>query len=149
LLDSFMPETSAKIFAAFNGENRSLDDCAKFGLRESVTVTAIAPLFVRITDMKPLLAEIEKISAAQMAAFAAEQADNAPAAATAPDKAEEKAEEKMPEIGFDDFAKVQLRVGEIIACEKVPKSSKLFHETVKFGDEVRSIVSGIAKHYTP
>ena len=149
LLDSFMPETSAKIFAAFNGENRSLDDCAKFGLRESVTVTAIAPLFVRITDMKPLLAEIEKISAAQMAAFAAEQADNAPAAATAPDKAEEKAEEKMPEISFDDFTKVQLRVGEIIACEKVPKSSKLLHETVKFGDEVRSIVSGIAKHYTP
>ena len=149
LLDSFMPETSAKIFAAFNGENRSLDDCAKFGLRESVTVTAIAPLFVRITDMKPLLAEIEKISVAQMAAFAAEQADNAPAAATAPDKAEEKAEEKMPEISFDDFTKVQLRVGEIIACEKVPKSSKLLHETVKFGDEVRSIVSGIAKHYTP
>ncbi|MBQ8284660.1 MAG: methionine--tRNA ligase [Clostridia bacterium] len=149
LVDSFMPETSAKIFAAFNGENRSLDDCAKFGLRESVTVTAIAPLFVRITDMKPLLAEIEKISAAQMAAFAAEQADNAPAAATAPDKAEEKAEEKMPEISFDDFTKVQLRVGEIIACEKVPKSSKLLHETVKFGDEVRSIVSGIAKHYTP
>ena len=152
LLDSFMPETSAKIFEAFHGENRSLDDCVAFGLRESVTVTAIAPLFVRITDMKPLLAEIEKIATAQMAAFAAEQADNAPtvpATPTATEKTEEKEEEKMPEISFDDFAKVQLRVGEIIACEKVPKSSKLLHETVKFGDEVRSIVSGIAKHYTP
>lgn len=55
----------------------------------------------------------------------------------------------MPEITIDDFAKVQLRVGEIIACEKVEKSSKLLHETVKFGNETRSIVSGIAKHYKP
>ena len=57
--------------------------------------------------------------------------------------------EKVAEITIDDFAKVQLRVGEIIACEKVEKSSKLLHETVKFGDEIRSVVSGIAKHYAP
>ena len=57
--------------------------------------------------------------------------------------------EKTPEISFDDFVKVELRIGEIIACEKVEKSSKLLHETVKFGNETRSIVSGIAKHYTP
>ena len=44
---------------------------------------------------------------------------------------------------------MQLRVGEIIACEKVEKSSKLLHETVKFGNETRSVVSGIAKHYKP
>ena len=58
-------------------------------------------------------------------------------------------EERASEITFDDFLKVELRVGEIIACEAVPKSSKLLKETVKFGDEVRTIVSGIAKHYTP
>ena len=58
-------------------------------------------------------------------------------------------EDKVPEISFDDFMKVQLRVGEIIACEPVPKSNKLLKETVKFGDEVRTIVSGIAKHYKP
>ena len=62
---------------------------------------------------------------------------------------EKKAEEKAPEITFDDFMKVQLRVGEIIACEAVPKSSKLLKETVKFGNETRTIVSGIAKHYSP
>lgn len=139
LLDSFMPETSAKILAAFNGESRTLDDCAKFGLKESVTVTAIPPLFARV-DFKALEPEIEKIRAAQIAEATA-QAE--------PPKAEETAEQKAPEISFDDFAKVQLRVGEIIACEKVPKSSKLLHETVKFGNEVRSIVSGIAKHYAP
>ena len=57
--------------------------------------------------------------------------------------------EKTPEITIDDFVKVELKVGEIIACEKVEKSSKLLHETVKFGDEVRTIVSGIAKYYKP
>ena len=138
LLDSFMPETSAKIFTAFNGVSRELEACKVFGARESVTVTAIPPLFARI-DFKLLQPEIDKIVAAQIA-----EAN----AANAPVK-EEKQEEKVPEISFDDFAKVQLRVGEIIACEAVPKSSKLLHETVKFGDEVRSIVSGIAKHYKP
>ena len=73
----------------------------------------------------------------------------AEAAALETPSASEKEEEKVPEITIDDFAKVQLRVGEIIACEPVPKSSKLLHETVKFGNEIRSVVSGIAKHYKP
>ena len=156
LLDSFMPDTSAKVFKAFGGESRSLEDCAVFGLREKVSVTAIEPLFVRITDMKPLLAEVEKIREAQAAAYAAELAKSAPAQPKTDAKAEVKesaedaqAEEKAPEITFDDFLKVQLRVGEIIACEAVPKSTKLLKETVKFGEEVRTIVSGIAKHYKP
>ena len=58
-------------------------------------------------------------------------------------------EEKTPVVSFDDFLKVELRVGEIIACEAVPKSSKLLKETVKFGNETRTIVSGIAKHFKP
>ncbi len=146
LLDSFMPETSAKILSAFNGKSRTLEECEKFGLNESVKGVAIAPLFARL-DYKTLEPEIEKIRAAQMAE----------AAATSPEaNKEEKKEnelveekEKTPEITIDDFAKVELRIGEIIACEKVAKSSKLLHETVKFGNETRSIVSGIAKHYTP
>jgi len=150
LLDSFMPETSAKIFAAFGAESRSLEDCETFGIREEVAVTAIPPLFVRIKDFKEIEPEIEKIREAQRAAFAAaEQPAEKPAekAVNADTVAVE--EEKVPEITIDDFVKVQLRVGEIIACEKVEKSSKLLHETVKFGDEVRSVVSGIAKHYKP
>ena len=134
LLDSFMPETSEKMLAAFGGETRTLEDCAKFGLRETVTVNAVPPLFARV-DFKALEPEIEKIRAAQIAA------------ASAPVQAEEKS--SKAEITFEDFEKVQLRVGEIVACERVPKSSKLLHETVKFGDEVRSVVSGIAKHYAP
>ena len=141
LLDSFMPETCEKIFAAFGAESRTLDECGQFGLCEQITVQEIAPLFARL-DFKALQPEIEKIRQAQMAAVAA----------TAPQAEKKKTEqegEKMPEIAIEDFAKVELRVGQIIACEKVPKSSKLLHETVRFGDEVRSVVSGIAKHYKP
>ena len=152
LLDSFMPETSEKILSAYGGSARSLEECETFGLRESVTVTATTPLFARI-DFKNIAPEIEKIREAQAAAYAAEMAKSAPQEkavnADTPTAKEEKEEEKVPEISFDDFMKVQLRVGEIIACEPVPKSSKLLKETVKFGEETRTIVSGIAKHYKP
>ncbi|MBR2646603.1 MAG: methionine--tRNA ligase [Clostridia bacterium] len=151
LLDSFMPETSAKILAAYGAESRTLEACATFGARDSVTVTAIAPLFARI-DFKTLAPEIEKIREQQMAAYAAETAGVAAESAEKKPETtakETKEEEKVPEISFDDFVKVQLRVGEIIACEAVPKSNKLLKETVKFGDEVRTVVSGIAKHYKP
>ena len=152
LLDSFMPQTSEKIFVSYGGATRSLDECKVFGARESVTVTAIPPLFARI-DFKTLLPEIEKIKEEQIKAAKAEEGAPAPAPApvNAPAKTEEKEvqDDKTPEITIDDFCKVELKVGEIIACEKVEKSSKLLHETVKFGNEVRSVVSGIAKHYKP
>ena len=158
LLDSFMPETSEKIFAAYGGASRTLEECESFGLRDSVTVTAISPLFARL-DFKTLAPEIEKIREEQAAAYAAEMAKTAPQATeqkpaeTAVNAdtgaANEEEAEKTPEISFDDFLKVELRVGEIIACEPVPKSSKLLKETVKFGDETRTIVSGIAKHFKP
>jgi methionyl-tRNA synthetase len=159
LLDSFMPSTSEKIFKAFGGENRALGDCATFGIPQSVTVQATEPLFARL-DFKTLAPELEKIREEQIKAYQAEmgvesvpaptqsntEKENKQMENTATNQAEE---EKTPQITIDDFAKVELRVGEIIACEKVPKSSKLLHETVKFGNEIRSVVSGIAKHYTP
>ena len=148
LLDSFMPETSEKILAAFGGESRSFADCEKFGMRESVTVQTVPPLFARI-DFKTLEPEIEKIRAAQIAAASANATVTAPTATPTSETQAETEAEKAPEITIDDFAKVQLRIGEIIACEKVEKSSKLLHETVKFGNETRSVVSGIAKHYKP
>ena len=137
LLDSFMPETSNKIVTAFGGKARTLEQCASFGLVDSVSVNALSPLFARI-DFKLLVPEIEKIRAEQIQSVQTQAPKN-----------EQKEKESMPEISIDDFLKVELRVGEIIACEKVAKSSKLLHETVKFGDEIRSVVSGIAKHYTP
>ena len=57
--------------------------------------------------------------------------------------------EPKPEITYDDFAKLQFQVGEIIACEAVPKSKKLLCSQVKIGSQVKQIVSGIRAHYTP
>ena len=52
-------------------------------------------------------------------------------------------------ISYDDFAKLELRIGEITACEEVPKSKKLLKETIKIGSETRTVISGIKKWYKP
>ncbi|MDD3271056.1 MAG: methionine--tRNA ligase subunit beta, partial [Syntrophomonadaceae bacterium] len=59
-------------------------------------------------------------------------------------------EEKQPEyIGIEDFARVDLRVAEVIACEKMEKADKLLVLRVRMGEEERTVVSGIAKNYQP
>lgn len=57
--------------------------------------------------------------------------------------------EHKPLITYDDFAKLELRVGEIIACEEVPKSKKLLKETIRIGSETRTVLSGIKHWYKP
>ncbi|MFV0519173.1 MAG: methionine--tRNA ligase [Lachnospirales bacterium] len=64
-------------------------------------------------------------------------------------KQEPKEEKTVALIGIEDFTKLQIQVGEIIKAEKVPKADKLLVTQVKFGDEVKQILSGIAMHYTP
>jgi methionyl-tRNA synthetase len=53
------------------------------------------------------------------------------------------------EISFDDFTKMDIRLGKILTAEKVKKADKLLHMTVDTGVDVRNVVSGIAEHYTP
>ncbi|OON97955.1 MAG: methionine--tRNA ligase [Epulopiscium sp. Nele67-Bin005] len=68
----------------------------------------------------------------------------------APKKQSSKKEEtKFEEISIDDFFKTELRIGEVIECEKVPKADKLLVSKIKIGDEIKQIVSGIAMHYSP
>lgn len=57
--------------------------------------------------------------------------------------------EEKAEIEFSDFEKIQIRVGEVLACEKVKKSKKLLCSQIRIGDEVRQIVSGISNYYKP
>ena len=131
LLKPFMPETSKKIAAEIGAKDRDYKGLATFAYTPEYAVTnAPITLFERIKfeDIKPM---IEKIEAAQLAE-----------ASPAPDD-----EIKSP-ITIDDFAKVDLRVGTIVACEAV-KKSKLLHETIKVGNRTISVLSGIAKHYTP
>jgi methionyl-tRNA synthetase len=66
-----------------------------------------------------------------------------------PKKEEKKKAAEVEEITIDDFAKVELVVGEVVACEKHPKADRLLVEQIDIGDEKRQIVSGIAQYYTP
>ncbi len=61
----------------------------------------------------------------------------------------EQEQEKLPQISIDDFFKVELRVGKVLECEKVENADKLLKSRIQIGDEIRTIVSGIAKFYTP
>ncbi|MCM1438095.1 MAG: methionine--tRNA ligase [Roseburia sp.] len=131
LLKPFMPSTFNAIAGETGCAERSFENADKFGLTPEYAVTnAPKTLFERVNfeDIKP---KIEEIAAAQIA-----------------ESAPEKEEEQAPVITIDDFAKVRMQVGLVTACEAV-KKSKLLHETVKVGGRTLSILSGIAKHYTP
>ena len=151
LLHSFLPETAEKIVNQLNTTLRDYDDLDKFGLYESGSRVTDTPeiLFARL-DAKEVMPKVEEIKAAQKAEFEAEQKKLAGETETA-EEAEESAIDIEPkaEIEYDDFMKMQFQVGEIIACEAVPKSKKLLCSQVKIGSQVKQIVSGIRKHYTP
>lgn len=136
LLEPFMPETTEKILKQLNTEKRDFADLDKFGLYPSGNKVIEKPqiLFARL-DPKEVIPKVKEIMDAQAKA-------NAP-------KEESKAEEKKEYITIDDFCKVEMKIGEILACEKVPESNKLLKSTVKVGEETRTILSGISKFYSP
>ena len=141
LLFSFMPGTSEKILAQLNTEKRALEDMNTFGLYPSGNKVTEKPeiLFARM-DIKDVM---EKVEAMKAAAAAENQEEK---------KEEEKPGmdvEKKPEITYDDFAKLQFQIGEIVKCEEVPKSKKLLCSQVKIGSETRQILSGIKAWYKP
>ena len=139
LLQPYMPETAEKIVKQLNTSVRDFSDLTKFGLYESGNKVTAEPeiLFARL-DMKEVAKKEEELAQAMMAA-----------------KAKEEEEEKgidieaKPEISYEDFAAMQFQVGEIIACEAVPKSKKLLCSQVKIGSTVKQIVSGIKAYYSP
>ena len=144
LLESFMPETSVKILAQLNAEKRTLAQMDTFGLYPSGQKVTEKPeiLFARL-DIKEVMEKVEAMRAAQAAA-----AGEAPAEEAAEEEPVIDIEAK-PEIEYEDFAKLQFQVGEIIACEAVKKSKKLLCSQVKIGSQVKQIVSGIKAHYSP
>lgn len=142
LLEPFMPDTAQKIVSQMNTQLRSFDDIERFGLYPSGNqVTEKPEILFRRLDVKEV---IEKADAM----FAERKAQ-----AGVAEETEEKEPvidiEAKPEITFDDFEKMQFRVGKIIACEAVPKSKKLLCSQVQVGSTVKQIVSGIRAHYTP
>ena len=135
LLFPFMPETSQKIKAQLNAPDRGYEQLGEFGLYPDGGKVVEKPeiLFARL-DLNEVMEKVEAKKAA---------AKEEPAGEPGVDV------DKKPEITIDDFDKVQLRVGEIIKCEAVPKSKKLLCSQVKMGSEVRQIVSGISQYYKP
>ena len=135
LLFPFMPETSQKIKAQLNAPDREYEQLGEFGLYPDGGKVVEKPeiLFARL-DLNEVMEKVEAKKAA---------AKEEPAGEPGVDV------DKKPEITIDDFDKVQLRVGEIIKCEAVPKSKKLLCSQVKMGSEVRQIVSGISQYYKP
>ena len=138
LLESFMPETTKRILSQLNACERTLEDLKTFGLYPSGNKVTDKPeiLFARM-DIKEVMEKVNELHPPKE------------------EPKEEKPEEKVvdieakPEITFDDFAKLQFQVGEVIACEAVKKSKKLLCSQVKIGSQVRQIVSGIKAYYTP
>ena len=137
LLHSFMPETAEEILRELAVDKREYAEMDTFGLYPNGNKVTSEPkiLFARM-DMDTLAAKVREIAGIDILAKEQE-----------PEK-EAKIEHK-PEVSYDDFAKLEFRVGEVIACEEVPNSGKLLKETIKIGSETRTILSGIKKWYKP
>lgn len=135
LVAPFMPDTAEKIFAQLNTEPRAFEDMNEYGKYPSGNKVTDKPeiLFAR-QDLKDVMPKVEEIQAAQRAE------------AEGPKYPEV---EKKSEISIDDFDKIQIQVGEVLKCEPVPKAKKLLVSQIRVGNEVRQIVSGIAKYYKP
>lgn len=131
LLEPFMPETSQKILEQINADKRSLDDMKDFGKYESGKKVTRTPeiLFARL-DANEVMEKVEQIKKAQA-------------------EPEYPETEPKEQIEISDFDRLQIRVGDVLECEKVKKSKKLLVLQVRIGNEVRQIVSGIAASYTP
>lgn len=139
LLEPYMPETSEKILAQLNSPKRKVNDMLRFGIYKSGTKVTEKPeiLFARL-DVEEVLKKVEEMMPKQEEEPA--KTDDNPGIDI---------EQKKSEITIDDFDKIQLQVGEVIACEEVPKSKKLLCSKVKIGSEVRQILSGIKSQYSP
>lgn len=149
LLSPFMPETAEKIFKQINTEATSWESLHKFnGILVGDNVGVGEVLFARIDEKKKLL-EINPELADEMEDKKQKKQTQKNKKKEDKVKAKEAKKDEGGPIGIDDFAKVEMKVGEVISCEKHPDADKLLVSQVKIGEETRQIVSGIAGSYSP
>lgn len=128
LLSSYMPETSKKIAGQINADDISCESVKTFGILKAGTkVGAAEPLFARI-DAEKKIAELDA------------EREKEEEIAIAPYK---------DYIEFDEWEKLDIRVGKVLECETVPKSKKLLRFTLEVGSEKRQILSGISQFHNP
>ena len=146
-LQPFLTRTSPKIFAQLGITDEALmsfDSIHTFGLLPvGQKVVKGEALFPRI-DVKKELEYLNSLMPAKEEAPKAEVKEEAPKAEEAPELPE-----MLPEIGYDDFSKLDLRLAKVVACEEVPKSKKLLKFTLDLGTEQRTVLSGIKKWFSP
>ena len=150
LLTPFLPQTPSKIYKSFpfDESQKTLDSLKTFGSKKTagVKVEQNEALYARL-DVQKVLKEMETLAAAN------KEKSNADIKPDGADKDAEKAKMEgitdINQISIEDFAKVELKVGEILTAEKVENADKLLKFSVKVGEETRTIVSGIAKYYSP
>jgi methionyl-tRNA synthetase len=134
LIVPFMPNTPAKIWSQLgidDGGLKTWDSLKQWGkLPAGITIGKSQPIFPRIED-------------------SAKTTEAAKPSAQNKQKQPEKPVEQAELISIDEFAKVDMRVAKVVAAEKVKGADKLLKLQLDVGGEVRQVVSGIAKHYTP
>ena len=133
LLAPFMPATAEKVSKTLNLPLIPFEKLDKFNSFDKVTVTSAPEILFARLDGAKVMDEVNKMIE--------ERKEKVVEAV--------KEENKKPEISIDDFAKIELKIAKVIACEKVEKSKKLLKLTVKLGEEERTVVSGIALAYSP
>jgi len=126
-----MPKKALEMFG-LSADVKDLKEVQTYGILKAGITVSTGVLFPRI-DMTEEIKKMNEIAAEKKAEKEAAK--------------EEK--EKVEEISIDDFFKTELKVAEIIACEKIAKSKKLLKSTLKVGEETRQVVSGLAEYYTP
>lgn len=134
LLIPFLPQKAGQALASLGQEARAYEDLTRWGLTQNGSKVVGGDKFFDRMDVKEVLAKFDALHAPK-------EEPQQPVAEVAPLK---------PQITIDEFAKTDLRVGKILACEKLAKSKKLLVSQIDVGeDKPRTIVSGLALHYTP
>lgn len=141
LITPAMPNTSKAIFEQLSIKDNNLliwDSAKTFGLLpKDLSITKGNVIFPRI-DIEKELKDLDAMI----------EATKAKAKNNLSNKEETKTEEKE-QIAFEDFLKMDFKIGQVLECEKIKKSNKLLKSKVKIGDKIVQIVSGIANYYTP
>ena len=148
----FLPFTAKKLIKMMKVVDRMLEwengGSLKL-LKQGYSLNPPELLFRKIED-EEIAAQIDKLHKHQIVPITESQNDVNKPSADMPTEAEAKDVAAIkPTIAFEDFDKIDLRVGTIIAAEKVEKADKLLKLTIDLGMEQRTVVSGIAMHYTP
>ena len=139
MLECFMPGKCAKVFEELGSASREFAVLGKFGVQKSYKVAEKAEILFSRLDAKEINDRVEAMFEERAKAAEKEQK---------PQQVEQKPSKS--EIAIDDFAKVELKVGKVVACEKVPKADKLLCSKIDIGeDSPRTVVSGIAAYYSP